>query len=226
MSSPSALINQRTYKCGCTHSLFMGDKGRFDLFSPQTEGKEFYTVSMMFESWVTKVDPEGVKDYVCEECVVKREATQRGLRGAERHQWIKADYARTWEGRNREKARKFLALAKKSHDDVVDPSEINELNQKAKANIIELLGLDGKDMLDSFQHLNLFKTILCLPEFLDKKMLMTVFGAYSVWNQQSMSYTGMPSADRNRLVGLARRANLLRALDAGLATKNPADLKL
>ncbi|XXG96227.1 hypothetical protein Hte_002508 [Hypoxylon texense] len=215
MCQSCSTLVQRNFSCG--HRLLLR-KGNttFCLFYPHTP-EEYHAASVHYES--------RPRDEECKECQIRKEAGTKGLRGAEKLNYIKKMYAKTWEAKSREEAKNSATLAKKSQE-VADPEEIAKLNEKAQGQVKFYLGRRGRHRLDIVKQGNLLRTILLAPEAIDKKALILVFASYCVWDQKENVWKGMLSQDRNYLLAIARRAGFVRTLEAGLAMKKPQNLQL
>ncbi|KAI4866006.1 hypothetical protein F4820DRAFT_469180 [Hypoxylon rubiginosum] len=216
MCQSCSTLVQRNFSCG--HQLLLR-KGNatFCLFYPHTT-EEYHAVYTKFES-----KPRGDE---CKECQIRTKAGNQGLglRGPERLDFIKKTYAKTWEAKSREEAKNSVTLAKKSQQ-VTDAEQIAKLNKKAQEQVKFYMGRRGRLQLDTFKRGNLLKIILEAPDAIDRKALLSVFGSYCVWDQKENVWKGMPSEERNHLMGIARRAGYGRTLEAGLAMKKPEDLQ-
>ncbi|KAI6084153.1 hypothetical protein F4821DRAFT_280338 [Hypoxylon rubiginosum] len=217
MCSVCSTLTQRNHSCG--HQLLLR-KGNatFCLFYPH-KADEYHSVITQYE--------QRPRDHECKECQIRREAASKGLRGAERHDYIKKTYARTWEAKSKVEAKNAIAQAEKSRESTT-PEMIDGLNKKAREQVKYYLRRNGRNKLNAMTRRDLLKTVLGSAEAndaIDRKALVRVFGSYCVWDQKDKTWKGMPSEERNALIATARRVNLSRTLEEGLAMTKPEDLE-
>ncbi|KAI1772176.1 hypothetical protein F4818DRAFT_454071 [Hypoxylon cercidicola] len=214
MCSNCSKLVRRNFSCGHQLLLRIG-KVTFCLYYPHTT-KDYHAV-------VTQYD-NATRDHECKECAIRKEASNKGLRGAERLDFIKNNYAKTWEAKAREEAKKSAALANTSQQ-ATDPETIVKLNKKAESQVKFYLAHPSRYRLDTIGRAELLKTILRAPDAIDRKALVTLFGSYSVFDQKENVWKGMPVNERNYLLVIARHAGLSRTLEYGLSLKKPEDLQ-
>ncbi|KAI1760640.1 hypothetical protein GGR53DRAFT_470119 [Hypoxylon sp. FL1150] len=207
---------QQNFSCGHQH-LLRKEKAAYCLFYPHT-ADEYHSLFTQYQS--------KPRDHECKECMIRKEAGTKGLRGAERHEFVKNTYARTWESRSRVEAKNAIAQAKKSRD-ATDISEegVAAINVRARDQVKFYLGRCGRGQMTPAKRRHLLKIILEAPPAVDRKALIRVFGSYCVFDQKDNAWKGMPSEERSILVAIARRAGLSRTLEEGLAMQKPEDLE-
>ncbi|KAI0120776.1 hypothetical protein F4776DRAFT_226479 [Hypoxylon sp. NC0597] len=155
----------------------------------------------------------------CEYCEIKHDASEMGLRGAEKWDFIKSEYERGSEVWAVEKAKIAIAAAEESQKDV-DSTKIEELNNKARREIKWYL---RNRCFSKNDKALLLKTILQVPECLDRKALVEYFGSYAVYDQREKVWKGMPLNERNTLLNIARRAGFMNALETAFKIQKPDD---
>ncbi|KAI1407728.1 hypothetical protein F5Y13DRAFT_123650 [Hypoxylon sp. FL1857] len=210
MCPTCAVVSQTNHSCGHQVRRYMC-KAKFCLFFPH-EADEFHMVT-----YVYKADSK----YWCEYCEIKGDANDSGLRGAEKHDFIKTEYDRSGEARQVQNANEVIAAADNSQNGV-DAAKIAELNKTALSEIKWYLKNRCSSVNDKAL---LLKTILQVPQSIDRKALVECFGSYVVYDQKQNIWKGLSSKDRGILTSIARRAGMFKTLDIALKMQKPVDMQ-
>ncbi|OTB14635.1 hypothetical protein K445DRAFT_302408 [Daldinia sp. EC12] len=208
MCKKCAVLAQVNHSCGHQLLLFKG-AAKFCLFYPHTE-TDFHMAPIAYTSRPA--------EYPCKDCSLRAEATERGIHGQDRQDFLRKRYGNSREARSKQSAQHYLATAKKSQEGV-DAAKIKELQECAKGQIKYYLGLKGGRELGWEDKGNLLKTILQVPDVFDRQALVMAFGSYAVWDQKDNKRKFIPHGQMTMLKAIARKANLLKCLETGFKSK-------
>ncbi|KAI2470190.1 hypothetical protein F4781DRAFT_185907 [Annulohypoxylon bovei var. microspora] len=206
-------VRQSNYSCGHQVLTSMG-KSKFCLFYPHN-AEEFHVTTIAYMG--------RAQSNLCYECKVRKEAFAKGLRGAEKHEYIRTTYAKSHEARSKQSARDAISTAKKSRKCDLTAEKIAKLNETARAQVKYYV--QGKQAQDTNGRAILLKTILQMPDIIDRKVLVELFGSYIVWDKKNGVWKGLPSADRAVLMSIARRAGMSKTLEDGFKAQKPIEVK-
>ncbi|KAI2629982.1 hypothetical protein GGR54DRAFT_288516 [Hypoxylon sp. NC1633] len=209
-----SVITQANFSCG--HQLHLWREwSSFCLFYPH-QNTDFHQATIAYETYARKSK--------CYECELRKRANEEGLKGPIKYDYVRSRYDKSRELNQKNWAKESFELAKKSQAGPLDEARIEALNDKAKSQVKFYLG-QGTKTNTKFGKANLLKTILQVPEGIDRRALITVFGSYAVWDQKQNVWKGLPTEDRGYLLAIARRAGVARLLEEGFAAKTPVQVK-
>ncbi|KAI1451666.1 hypothetical protein F4805DRAFT_82202 [Annulohypoxylon moriforme] len=209
-------VRQTNHSCGHRVLTSMG-KSMFCLFYPH-KAEDFHAV--------TTVYVDATYDYPCDECKVKMDAFAKGLKGAEKHQYVKNVYAKVQEAQSKINASRDIAAAEKSQRCELSAEKIAQLNENARAQVAYYV--DGNRAQAPYRRAILLKTIVQMPEVIDRKSLVKLFGSHIMWTWKDgkpTARTGLYSNHRRVLISIARHAGLAKTLEEGLKESHPMVVK-
>ncbi|KAI2778328.1 hypothetical protein F4815DRAFT_477969 [Daldinia loculata] len=211
MCQNCAVLSQVNHSCG--HQLLLVKNfSKFCLFYPHKD-TEFHMAAIAYSNHPT--------EYPCQSCALREEAAEKGIHKQGRRDFIRKRYAETKEASSKEDAKWYLDTAKKSQKGV-DAVKIEELNKHAKKQIKYYLGRGGYKALRRGDKAILLKTILQVPEVIDRHALVVTFGSYVGWNQKKNCPKFIHYSEMSALRDIARKGGMLKALEAGLG-QGPRD---
>ncbi|KAI8964467.1 hypothetical protein F5Y11DRAFT_315774 [Daldinia sp. FL1419] len=204
-----AILSQVNYKCG--HQLLLFNKHpKFCLFYPHKK-EDFHLSTITYGSQPL--------DKLCAECALRIEAKEKNIHGQGRLDYVRKRYPESDESYSRAKAQRFLAAARDSQKGV-GADRTAELTAHAKAQIKYYLEQVDNKAVQGYQLGVLLKTILQVPVAIDRRDLVITFGSYLVWDQQTHKRKIVSGKEISMLKSIARKANLLKALETGMKS-NP-----
>ncbi|KAI1801983.1 hypothetical protein F4811DRAFT_531569 [Daldinia bambusicola] len=213
MCKTCAVLTQVNYSCG--HQLLLVKGGvKFCLFHPHEE-TDFHMAAIAYAGRPI--------DYPCEECVLRAEATAKGIHKEARQNFLRKRLAQSYEAQSQIDARWYRDTAAKSQEGV-NAEQIQELQKHVKGQIKYYLGPRGSGVRAETTDARaiLLKTVLQVPDALDRQALVVAFGSYVTWDQENNQRRFVPGAQMARLKAIARKANLLKSLEMGFKSK-PTD---
>ncbi|KAF3068391.1 hypothetical protein GL218_08278 [Daldinia childiae] len=211
MCQNCAVLSQVNHSCG--HQLLLVKNfSKYCLFYPHKD-TEFHMAAIAYSNYPT--------DYPCKTCALREVAAKKGIHKQERKDFIRERYANTKEAFSKEDAKWYLDTAKKSQEGV-DANQIEELNERAKNQIKYYLGRGGNKELGRRDKAILLKTILQVPEVIDRHALVVTFGSYVGWNQKKNQPKFMHYSEMGTYRDVARKGGMLKALEEGFGQR-PCD---
>ncbi|KAI1472777.1 uncharacterized protein F4812DRAFT_464807 [Daldinia caldariorum] len=214
MCRTCAVLVQVNHSCG--HQLLLVKGGaKFCLFHSHGEA-DFHMATIAYASRPT--------DYTCEDCALREEATARGIHGEARRAFLRKRLANSREAQSKSDARWYLDAAAQSQQGV-DDAKIAELQKRVESQIKYYLGPKGrgKRAESTADKAILLKTVLQVPDVLDRQALVAAFGTSVVWDQEKKERRFIPGGQMAALKAIARKANLLRSLETGFKSR-PSDV--
>ncbi|KAI1211157.1 uncharacterized protein F4807DRAFT_27251 [Annulohypoxylon truncatum] len=211
-------VRQTNHSCGHQVTTSMG-KAKFCLFYPH-KAEDFHAVTTVYAS--------ATNNHPCYECKVKMDAFANGLKGADKHQYVTKRYAESREASSKKLAKEHIAAANKSqkNSELLTPEKIAQLNENAREQVKYYL--HGKRAQGKVERTILLKTIIQMPDVIDRKGLVKLFGSHVVWDwrdRENAVWKGLPSGDRAALMSIARRAGLSKTLEEGFKEQRPIEVK-
>ncbi|KAI1102713.1 hypothetical protein F4804DRAFT_334055 [Jackrogersella minutella] len=207
------IVRQTNHKCGHQLLTDMG-KSKFCLFYPHTTS-EFHAVCIAYVN--------GTDENLCQECRIRKEAFKKGLRGPEKYEYVRATYENSYESKSRQRAREAISNANESQQGVFSPAKIAEMNKNARAQVKFYFGQTER-MRDTNQKVVLLKTIVQMPEIIDRSGLVELFGSYVGFNLEKDVWEGITYTDSAILTSIARKAGFAYALEDGLNADRPFEV--
>ncbi|KAI1387136.1 uncharacterized protein F4822DRAFT_443947 [Hypoxylon trugodes] len=187
----------------------------FCLFYPHTED-EFHMNYMEFA--------RETANYKCEKCSIQEEADKQELRGVARQEFLKTTYDNSSELFAKETAKDCIAKANKSQQGPFTPQKIAELNEHAKSQVKYYLSRQGKAALTPWKKAALLKTIVQVPEIINRKELVKTFGAAMATNLDG-TRKALKHSETSSLKGIAHRAGMAKTLEEGFKSLIPVEKK-
>ncbi|KAI0887716.1 uncharacterized protein GGS22DRAFT_197701 [Annulohypoxylon maeteangense] len=209
-------IRQTNHSCGHQVLTSMG-KSKFCLFFPH-EAEEFHSVITVYVN--------GPQGYPCYECKVKMDAFGNGLKGAEKYQYVKNRYAKSREAQSKATAGQAIAAAKKSQQCKLSAEKVAQLNENARTQVAFYFRKNR--VANMTQRAILLRTIIQMPDVIDRKSLVKYFASYVVWDwtdKAAPAWKGLPSANKAVLTTICRRAGLTKTFEEGLKEPRPLEAK-
>ncbi|KAI1092038.1 hypothetical protein F5B19DRAFT_238115 [Rostrohypoxylon terebratum] len=210
-------VKQTNYTHSCGHQVTTSlGESFFCLFYPH-EPEEYHIATTMYV--------QAPASQMCYECEVKADANAKGLRGAEKHKYVAEEYKISREARLKENAAKDIAAMRKTQEGQLSKEQIAEMNEDALANVEWYIhnGFKGRGLRKS-EKIILLKTIVQMPNFIDRKALIKLFGSHISWNWKNEKrpyWKGVPEEHASSFRDVARRAGLTKALEEGLSRRRP-----
>ncbi|KAI0899049.1 hypothetical protein F4806DRAFT_323012 [Annulohypoxylon nitens] len=210
-------VKQTSYANSCGHQVTTSlGESFFCLFYPHKPEEYHIVTTMYYEA------PEG---QTCYECEIKADAYAKGLKGAERHKYVADEYKKSRELKQKENAAKDIAAVKKTQEVQFTKQQIADMNEDALVNVEWYIhhGIK-KGGLRLSEKIILLKTIVQMPNFIDRKSLVRLFGSHISWNwkdEKKPYWKGVPSDHCASFRAIARHAGFPKTLEEGLSRRRP-----